>query len=812
VAWVHLAVLWAFAFAQPLYGVLADSPEFFVARGNTRFDILVFAIGMVLVPPTVLVLVEALFARLPAVRRALHLVLVAGLFGAFAVQLLDDAFAASSELLVAAAGVLALAAAFAYARTAVVPAVLTVLSPAPLVFLLLFLLGSDVSKLVLPQGGAEAADASVESDAPVVVVVFDELDANMLMNARQRIDRTRYPNLAALAGDGTWYPNATTVNSQTTMAVPGLLSGRMPTPDLLPIAGDYPNSLFTLFGESHALNVIETATEVCPERLCGDRTREPVAKRLRSLGNDLGVLSLHLVAPEGLESRLPAVDQTFGDFGGGGRDEAKPNKQPDVPLSALTNRPAQFSSLLRGIGDGTGRPRLNFLHAALPHIPWQYLPGGQQYINAGPDYPGLEGERWSPDPFPPRLGLQRHLLQLGYVDRLVGRLVARLRSTGMYDRALVVITADHGVSFLEGQPRRAPTSTNFSDIAAVPLVIKYPNRPGGRVDDSYVRTLDIVPTIAAELGVDLPWRAAGRPIGDGGPASGEVAVRAGSAGSVLKLPFDEFVRRREAGLQRMIFLFGAGEGTGQLYANGGNFDLLGRRPGSLRAARPAGGRLELDGTERLDGFRPGAMLVPSFISGRITGGPGPGESLAVVVNGAIRGVTETFADGGETRMAALVPARSFRAGANSVEVFVVEGEDADRRLAPLETERPESYRLVDQNGETTIEGAGRRIAVEQGRVEGFVDSVLPDDQGVRLGGWAVGGEGPNPAELLLVFVDGKLVGQGKPTMVRPDIRDRFGDQAERSGFQLRVGVPAGAADQVRVYAVSGDSAGELPRY
>src|SRR5215212_5299088 len=64
-AWVHLAVLWAFAFAKPLFDVVADSPEFFVARGNTRGDILIFAIATVLVPPTLLVLVEALLVRLP---------------------------------------------------------------------------------------------------------------------------------------------------------------------------------------------------------------------------------------------------------------------------------------------------------------------------------------------------------------------------------------------------------------------------------------------------------------------------------------------------------------------------------------------------------------------------------------------------------------------------------------------------------------------------------------------------------------------------------------------------------------------------
>ena len=46
---LHLAVLWAFAFAKPLFDVVADAPDFFVARGNTGGDIVLFAIAMALI-------------------------------------------------------------------------------------------------------------------------------------------------------------------------------------------------------------------------------------------------------------------------------------------------------------------------------------------------------------------------------------------------------------------------------------------------------------------------------------------------------------------------------------------------------------------------------------------------------------------------------------------------------------------------------------------------------------------------------------------------------------------------------------------
>ncbi len=63
VAWLHLAVLWMFAFARPLFQVLEDSPAFFVARGNTTADIVILALGLALVPPTALVACEAALIR-----------------------------------------------------------------------------------------------------------------------------------------------------------------------------------------------------------------------------------------------------------------------------------------------------------------------------------------------------------------------------------------------------------------------------------------------------------------------------------------------------------------------------------------------------------------------------------------------------------------------------------------------------------------------------------------------------------------------------------------------------------------------------
>jgi hypothetical protein len=160
----------------------------------------------VLVPPLLALAVEALAGlagrRLGAV---LHLLFVALLVALIAIQALNDnASSAGSAVLMAAAATLALAAVVGYARLSGLRSFVTVLSPAPAVFLANFLFFSPMSDLAFASGSAETADVS--SRLPVVMVVFDEVSTIAFEDGRERIDPVLYPNLAALARDGTLVP------------------------------------------------------------------------------------------------------------------------------------------------------------------------------------------------------------------------------------------------------------------------------------------------------------------------------------------------------------------------------------------------------------------------------------------------------------------------------------------------------------------------------------------------------------------------------------------------------------------------------
>jgi hypothetical protein len=809
VAWLHLAVLWMLGFAKPLFDVLADEPEFFVARANTAGDIVIFALAAAFVPPTAMVLCEALLLRFGSARRILHLIFVGVLVAAIAVQILDDWVGGSGPILIAVALAIGAAGAVAYARTPLVPGVLTVLGPAPVVFLVIFLLLSPVSKLVLGEG-EEAVAATARGSTPVVVVVFDEFSAASLADRRGRIDASRFPNLAALARDGTWYRNATTVADQTTRAVPAILTGSRPSEEELPIAADHPQNLFTLLGGHYALNVSEPATDLCPRRLCRpeESSRED---RLRALVDDLSVVSQHLVLPEDLEDRLPPVDSTFGGFRRAGRDTGGGSGRvsEDIPGGALEDRVGQFDRFLRGIRAEAEKPRLDFLHIELPHVPWQYLPSGRSYLVSGPDRPGLSSEHWGADRWLVLQAYQRYLLQVGFADRLLGRLVKRLRDVGLYDRSILVVTGDHGVSFHADRSRRVAEADNLAEIANVPLLVKEPRQQDGRVNEGPARTIDILPTIADAIGLRLPERVDGQPL-PGSPEREALDV-ASYTGKRMRLPMTEFVRRRDAEIRRRIGLFGAGEAFADIYAAGPYLGLLGAGAARLSSGARAGFRVQFDHAREYSSYDRGTRQLPIFVTGRLTGSARADVPVAIAVNGRIAAVARTYQNGTELRVGALVPPTTFRGGRNDVEAFVVTRSGAG--LASAGRADQSAARLVRADGALELHpSGGEPIPVEKDAAAGFIERVRTEAGGLTVSGWATDRAHNRPADEVYVFADNRLLQSGPPGVPRLDLAKQFGPKAVLGGYEFRgLAAPAEAAtpERLRVFAVADGRATEL---
>ncbi len=670
---LHLAVLSAFALAQPLFDVLERSPEFFAVRGSARVDVIVFGVGLTIVPPGALLLLE-LGAGLMRKRLAegLHLLFVAGLSGVLVLQAVKRAGDLPPALLIAFSALLGACAAALYQKAGAARTVLTVLAPAPLLFLGLFLARSPIGSL--DYAGPAHAGSFAGARTPIVMVIFDELPVTSLMDGSGAIDAARYPTFAALARDSTWYRNTLTVHGFTPYAVPAILTGDYPSERKLPLVSDQPQNLFTLLGRRYSFDVFEGVTRLCPKELCG-QAQPGFGGRMRSLVSDLGLVSLHVLLPKRLAAGLPSVTQTWVNFGGRG---GRPAIGDLVGAQLSNDQRVRFESFVRSIAPRK-RPTLYFIHVLLPHVPWHYLPSGKEYANDA--LPGLSDERWSDERWLVEQGFQRHLLQVEYVDRLLGELLARLRATGLYDRSLVVVTADHGVSFRTDDSRRGPTKTNLQDIAFVPLFVKAPGRSEAKVIDAPISTIDILPTMAALLGARLPGPVDGRP---------EVAPGAGRRTAVvLDWRFKQLVvdtaaleARRDATLARQVELFGSGAGGPGLYGLGPHRELVGRSLAGLAVRQSSKWKATLDQRDELHSFDPGAVYVPVLLTGRLEGPP-PGTALAIAVNGRVEAVASSFRYGAEVRFSALVPESAVRAGANSVEVYAVSGPAGALRLERL---------------------------------------------------------------------------------------------------------------------------------
>jgi hypothetical protein len=687
VAAAHLTVLWAFAVVQPLFVKLAANAEFFVARGNTGRDIVVFAFALTLGPPLMLTAITLLAGLFWApLASGLYGFFLAVLGAATAVGVLKKVIPDESALLLPAAAAAGAGVVVAYRRAASARRFLTVLAPAPAVFLAIFLLLSPVSELVLRHEAA-VAGATVPSDTPVVLIVFDELPTISLMDAREQIDAASYPNFGRLAATSTWYRNATTVADGTYVAVPAILAGQSPAARL-PTSRQYPRSVFTLLGGSYDVHALEPITHVCPSQICARPPVEPTATRLRSLATDLSIVEGHLLLPADLAGGLPPIDRDYEDFGAEERGVRAPRaagaavraprgEPPIAGTDVFAARLRDAERFVLSVRPQGSRPPLYVGHFEVPHVPWRLLPSGHQYPVEGPSLPGLTDQTWTRNRYLVDQGIERHMLQVGFADRLLGRLLRRLQDVGLWDRALVVITADHGVGLRPGGSRRPVTTADFPGIAGVPLFVKLPQQRSASVDDGPARTVDILPTITSVVG-------APGYVGDGVPLTttrptAAPSVRSGRRARLVSIgDLDAFVRARDAELARQRRIFP--RGLASVFDTGPGRALLGRSLDALHV-RSSTAHVSIDGAAAFATVAPQSGVLPAYVTGRLIRARRSAQPLAVAVNGRIRAVGRSYASGEDQRFSMLIPPSTLRPGRNTIDVVAVRGDEQVVRLA-----------------------------------------------------------------------------------------------------------------------------------
>lgn len=796
----QILVLWSFAVAQPLYDLLSRNGTFFVAHNAGVGDLLLLAGLLSLILPLAVVLFAGVIRAISSKAGWLfHLAIVGVLVALGIVTPINRVLPEIPTYVALGAACLAgLAAVGIFAVSKPARQLVTVLLPAVLLFPLIFLFFSPISALLRTAAADGRGAVSIGRPAPIVVLVFDEFSLLSLLDETGGIDANRFPGLARLAATSWWFPYATATSNRTHRALPAIATGRYPVAGDkgIPTASHYPDNLFTWLGQTVDMNVHEVITHLCPDSICGPKETSIQGKlhNLREIGRDVSIVYLHMVTPPRHARRLlPSIDTAWAGFGVG--DASAPDtSEPDTWASLwnsvhkrlrTSERGSDFLEAIDRIPDD---PSLTFVHTLLPHIPWAHLASGRRYTYmTSYRARGIVDEIWEPEPQLAVAGYHRYLLQTAYVDTLIGETIDRLVARQLFDRALLIVTADHGVSFRPGQPLRNMTQANIAEIMRVPMFVKMPGQKVGQVSDRRISGVDIVPTIADVLEAEVGW------------------ATDGSSMIATSFPLRESPRA-ESGEMDASALYGGtipqwlktslltGVRAGEIVNTGPRFaQFAGREIAALEVDGDSGLTLRSDDVSVLQGVASDSSFLPLQLSGEVLGAePSSGPLvLCIAINGIIKLTVETFPWNGKQHFfSVLLPEAAFTENRNRVEVFAAAGSAGDTSLAAVRWEGARSFRLMaDSRGtETLVASAGRLFALGTHglTVKYSLDRAYANESIVGLVGWIGDITTSTPPETIIVTLSGASIAVGEPMIERSDVALKFGKSLLMSGYSFEI--------------------------
>lgn len=768
----------AVGFAAPILDIYGKNPEVFVANRTSRVEIFLFGVIMALFIPlfswAVLELAKAIGGGAPAIAyRSIVAVLAAGSGLVISRQTLPDDTLPAILLALATA-------AFIYWLVKNLDVLFVIAALAVPVTLVMFLATSATARLVWEEPETAQSGAEVGAPSHVVMLQLDEMPIASILDADGTINDRLFPNFARLAEEGTWYRNALSDSIATTQSVPAIMTGVRGEQGSSPSHVDHPNNLFTLLGDSYEMHVIEWIADLCPEGTCPDYARRAPA-RFTSLLADVGVVYGHLTLPGETRESLPSIDNAWKGFLGQSDTSSGLDLEIEgLPVPDESERQDWIDwvqRLINGIDAGMMTPTLSYAHLRAPHVPWEINPSGTHYEGpeAYTEVDGVGGDgRWVSDPAPALIGFQRHMYQVGFLDRMLGRMLDHLDKTETWDDTMVIVVADHGASFVPGEHRRWPYSDNRDDLYRVPLFIKYPDQTSGEIVDLPVFGIDILPTIVDALEIDTDWGFDGVSLLELDRERPHEPIHWCCDGEGVSTDVDVLFSQVERN-HGWIPDQGSWLGVASAGANG---ELVGTPTTDIRISSAADFRWALDLGAGLSEIDRSTGKVQTLLTGRVEAEPLPdSDELLVVINDVVAGVAHLTRDGATTgAVTGLVAEDLVENGDNDVDLLMrddgggwVAGSNEDITLE-----------LVDEEGRVIdIAAEGSR------RVQ--VDSVERTEDGWKVAGWAADVNEKETPDMVYIFAGDHLLVSGQPNVENGNVVRWFdSENLLLSGFEFEV--------------------------
>ncbi len=799
--------LFGMGVAQPILNLYGNNPEVFIANRSSFLQILTFALSVTFAPPLLAGAAWWVARKIDHRFGVFMEMVIITIAGFLLASVVSRHLSASSDLLLIPAIIAAFTLGIFGARENPVRDWLTYLVLMPVASLVVFLVFSKSAELLWERQAEAEANAAVANPIPVVMLVFDELPVTSLMTANGQINDVLFPNFYRVAESSYWFRNFATNSIATSDSVPIILSGVL-NEDAKPNSSDHPDTLFTLLGESYEMNVTEKVTSLCPDSICGRAARDrsdskPVERTdgsLRRLLTDSLVVYGHLSMPPFVRSNLPDVSGRWGGFiEGVETSNVKDNLTAGLglPPAPESGRPSWMNNWIGATKRfATSKQQaLHYTHVMAPHIPWVTNPSGTVYPlpeQTGILVAGVEAGYWVENPVYATQGYQRHLSQLGAVDTLLGHYLDELERTGIWDEALVIITADHAVSFEPGSHRRWVKGDNADALYRAPLFVHLPGQSSSEVHDEPTFSIDILPTIIDVLDISVEWELEGLSLLDELPPNRD-HIYDHFTGDQVTLGMD-IAHLHELLAKKYALMPDTGSWS-SVAAVGPFRESVGRSLDDIDAKVNANVFASFEGFEKGVVVTRQSGIVPTILKGRVSIPEGSMSSnVLIAVNGWVRGAGYAIRDSGATwEFSCHVPESAFREGVNQVEILVTSGDGQWQRSVSGAVPKT-TYR--DQQGNVlTIEPRGARIVQ--------IDSVQLTDETLRVKGFTADTRAKVTPDTLLVFYGDRLAFAGPPNVERGDVPIWFKSENLRlSGFDFKLPAEDVPANLERITVVA----------
>ena len=651
------------AIAQPIMDLYGKNPTVFSAAKLSSFEVAVFVLIVVLVPALLATGLDRLTRFLgPKVNEATRLWVIAGfsfLLGlAFAGWVNIDGNLGAFSI----GAIFAVGLPIAYDKKKAIrewSRWLSVLAIAVSVSAVL-----QLQPILIPSDGPISDAVIAKKDIGVLQIVLDEFPLYALLGEDGAINAERFPGFAELANGSTWYRNNAAESNFTHQAVPAILSSQIPQQSGGPFLAQYPKNIFTLYAGKKTVVGIEPVTSLCPKSLChGAESQNSLFEygRFKRFLRDASYVYGQRVLPPVLRQRIPS---TAGAWGGFGAVADKFKEQFDV--GALSQVDAMSSGVRSFTNDV--EPRVQVIHALLPHAPWRITPDhrvaplSSSISTSNPDSEEIVRDTY-----------QTFLYQVGAADTAIVAMIKELKATGRWDNTMVVVTADHGISFVPTLPQR---HTDFSepdavsDIYRIPTFIKYPGQKTAVVSDCAMTNLDLLPTIIEVTGTKTSWKFEGKSVASECPTGRtRRVVSATGETSVLADGFEN-VTGRTAYYAGLVSNIGP---IRQVAAVGASASLIGKPlnatvQNSNIVTWTVNQKKQFSNVASERGAR-----VPSLITGLVRVGASldEGSEGIVVIDGVAAGVIgELSGARGVVEYTAILDYTLLDAGSHSIELFI----------------------------------------------------------------------------------------------------------------------------------------------